>query len=212
VSRNFLFDVESGTISTPVSLVCDTVKRFSSETLPIVAIRTNIAPIGSRFRRSCNTSPYPNPAVARFRTTDFARAIPSVAVAARSGLASLRTAAASDVLQPAVARRTAHVLPAVRPSSPAIAARRIATSSQSSTGSASPVERRSEFSAGSSPLLCCNVMLQLSQVHTHGVISPSNGRAMTREPSGSVCPLLLGSGIGFAGSGIPGPRLECGRD
>src|SRR5664280_1382239 len=41
---------------------------------------------------------------------------------------------------------------------------------------------------------------------------PSTGRAMTREPSGSVCLPLLGSGSRFEGSGIPGPRLECGRD
>ena len=50
----------------------------------------------------CNTSPYSNPAVDRFRCClGHQLTIPSVAVAPRSGPASLRTAADSDVLPPA---------------------------------------------------------------------------------------------------------------
>ena len=40
---------------------------------------------------------------------------------------------------------------------------------------------------------------------------PKIGLATTRDPFGSVCRPLVGSSIRFEGSGIPGPRLECGR-
>jgi hypothetical protein len=52
----------------------------------------------------------------------FLGAAPSVAVAARSGPASPRTAAGSDVLPPAEASSSGHVLPAAPRSSPDVAA------------------------------------------------------------------------------------------
>src|SRR5271157_5568864 len=68
------------------------------------SIRTSTAqncPICAYF---CNTSPYPNQLIDGFRCRlDHDPPIPSVSVAARSGRALPRTAAASDVLPPAVA-------------------------------------------------------------------------------------------------------------
>src|SRR5713226_6317329 len=57
--------------------------------------------------------------------------IPSAPVATRSGPASPRTVADSDVLPPAIASSNAHVLPAVLRSLPVVAAGSSATSSQS---------------------------------------------------------------------------------
>src|ERR1019366_7193815 len=70
--------------------------------------------------------------LARFRCRpDHHLSSPSVPAVARSGPAWLRTAAASDVLPPAVASSNAHVLPTVLRSSPAVAASWSGTSSQS---------------------------------------------------------------------------------
>ena len=80
---------------------------------------------------SCNTSLYPNQFINGFRCRmAHGPPIPSVSVAARSSLASPRTAAASDLLPPAIASSNAHVSPVVRRFSPAVAANLSATSSR----------------------------------------------------------------------------------
>src|ERR1019366_3811995 len=98
--------------------------------LPSTPAQHKIAPFVAYF---CNTSPYPNPAVDRFRCClGHQFSIPSVAVAPRSGPASLRTAADSDVLPPAEASSSGHASPAAPRSSPDVAADSSATNSQSS--------------------------------------------------------------------------------
>src|ERR1019366_9468450 len=73
----------------------------------------------------------PQPAYRRIRLLTGPRStIPSVSGAERSGPASPRTAAASDVLPPEKASSSEHVSPVVRPSSPAAVASWSATSSR----------------------------------------------------------------------------------
>src|ERR1022692_1523358 len=89
--------------STLVSLVSNTVKRFfyrsTPDGLPSAPVQPKIALFVAYF---CNTSPYSNQLIDGFRCRlDHVPPIPSVSVAVRSGPASLRTAAESDVLPPA---------------------------------------------------------------------------------------------------------------
>jgi hypothetical protein len=112
----------------------DTVKRFSSGALSTVYhLHQHIPkfpPIPASF---CNTSPYPNPAEDRFRCCLGHQLFnPSVAVAPRSGPASLRTAADSDVLPQAAASNSGHASPAAPRSSPVAVASSSATNSRSS--------------------------------------------------------------------------------
>src|SRR5271157_3470744 len=95
---------------TPVSPVRDTVKRVfyrsTLDGLPAAAAQPKIAPFVAYF---CNTSPYPNQLIDGFRCRlDHDPPIPSVSVAARCGLASPRTAAASDAPPPARTSSSAH--------------------------------------------------------------------------------------------------------
>src|ERR1035437_6095393 len=97
--------------STPVSPVRDTVKQFvigsTPDGVPSPTSTARNCPFAAYF---CNTSPYPNQLIDGFRCRlDHDPPIPSVSVAARSGPALPRTAAASDVLPPAVASSSAHV-------------------------------------------------------------------------------------------------------
>jgi hypothetical protein len=80
--------------------------------LPSTPAQHQIAPSVVYF---CNTSPCPNPAADRLRCCPGHQlSIPSVVVAPRSGPASLRTAADSDILLPAEACGSGHVSPAAR--------------------------------------------------------------------------------------------------
>src|ERR1019366_941918 len=121
--------------STPVWLVRDTVKRFSSGALPTVCHPHQHSPpklphLWPTFATPLLTL---NPAVDRFRCClGHQLSIPSVAVAPRSGPASLRTAADSDVLPPAEASSSGHAPPAAPRSSPVVVASSSATNSQSS--------------------------------------------------------------------------------
>src|ERR1039458_5876857 len=65
---------------------------------------------------------WPARPLAKRTSPDHDPPIPSVSVAARSGPASPRTAAASDILPPAKASSSGHASPVVHPSSPAAAA------------------------------------------------------------------------------------------
>src|ERR1022692_3465264 len=118
--------------STPVSPVRDTVKQFVIGSTPDgVPSPTSTARNCPFAAYVCNTSPYPNQLIDGFRCRlHHDPPIPSVSVAARSGPALPRTAAASAVLPPAVASSSGHVSPAVRPSSPVVAASSSATSSR----------------------------------------------------------------------------------
>src|ERR1019366_4466673 len=100
--------------STPVWLVRDTVKRFSSGALPTVCHPHQHSPPKLPHLWPTFATPLltPTPAVDRFRCClGHQLSIPWVSVTARSGPASLRTAAASDALPPAVASGNAHVSP-----------------------------------------------------------------------------------------------------
>ena len=104
ITRNFLFDFENSAIVHPSRLFAYCKAVFIGSTpdgLRSTPPQPKIAPFVAYF---CNTSPYPNPAVDRLRCClGHQLFIPSVAVAPRFGPASLRTAADSDVLPPAVA-------------------------------------------------------------------------------------------------------------
>src|ERR1035441_2471587 len=100
--------------STPFLPVRDTVKPFvigsTPDGLPSAPVQPKIAPFVAYF---CNTSPYSNQLIDGSRCRlDHVPSIPSVSVAVRSGPASLRTAAESDVLPPARASSSGHVSPA----------------------------------------------------------------------------------------------------
>jgi hypothetical protein len=116
LSQNFHFGFEKSTIVHPSRLFeyCKAIFFVSTpHGLPSTPAQPKIAPFVAYF---CNTSPYPNPAVDRFHCCPGHQlSIPSVAVAPRSGPASLRTAADSDVLPPAEASGSGHVSPAAPP-------------------------------------------------------------------------------------------------
>src|ERR1019366_8111061 len=123
MSSIFLFPPKKPQNVPPVSLVRDTVKRFfyrsTPDGLPSAPVQPKITPFVACF---CNTSPYSNQLIDGFRCRlDHVPPTPSVSVAVRSGPASLRTAAESDVLPPARASSSGHVSPAVRLSSPVVA-------------------------------------------------------------------------------------------
>jgi len=74
------------------------------------SVRTSTAQIAAFVPAFTTPLPDPNPLIDEFRCRlDHDPPIPSVSVAARSGPASPRTAAESDVLPPALASSNAHV-------------------------------------------------------------------------------------------------------
>jgi hypothetical protein len=120
-NRNLLFDFKHGDNRTPISPVRDIVKRFSSGAPQQSEIRTSTAENCPIFRHFCNTYPSAHPFSpdSAADSATLSLSIPSAPVAVRSGPASPRTAAGSDVLPPAIARSNVHVAPAVLRSSPA---------------------------------------------------------------------------------------------
>src|SRR5208337_3876487 len=106
-SRNFLFDLEKRHHNTPVSSVRDSVKRFvigsTPDGLPSTPAQPKIGPFVTYF---CNTSPYSNPAVARFCAAALPHQLAIPSLVERAGDGSLVEATQEAVQGGVVRNRT----------------------------------------------------------------------------------------------------------